>query len=190
MTPTLAQALQLLNLYNVHQLRAELLALQPGTPRAQAFDTERTTSGQGPTDPTGTAATTPNSAAADLVAYQRHVNALYRTCMALAALADRHLPTHEPQRTTIQHDTRGCHWHQQAGVEMHQPVWRTSDCGFLTKPVPLCRPCWEYAHRTGQRPTVEQIIRHSKGKGWTQRTAGKRTAVFTVDNISNWGKPA
>jgi autotransporter-associated beta strand protein len=56
MNPTLAQALQLLNLYNVHQLKAELEQLQPGQPRAQAYDTDRTTTGQGPADPTAAAA--------------------------------------------------------------------------------------------------------------------------------------
>ncbi len=185
MTPTLAQALQLSNLYNVHHLRHELEQLQPGQPRAQAYDTDRTTSGQGPADPTFAAATNPSTAAADLAAYDRMVDQLYRACMGLAHLADRHVPTHEPRRADVLRDTKGCTWHQQAGVDTHQPVWRTTDAGFLNDPVPLCRPCWDYAHAHGERPTNEQIIRHSKGKGWTVRTTGKRDRAFTAKQIAD-----
>ena len=47
---SLADALAILNLCNAVELRAELEQLQPGQPRGQAFDTDRTTSGQGPSE--------------------------------------------------------------------------------------------------------------------------------------------
>lgn len=188
--PTLTQALQLLNLYNVHQLRHELEQLQPGQPRAQAYDTDRTTSGQGPADPTFNAATTPSTAAADLATYDRLIDQMYRTCMGLAHLADRHVPTHEPNRRTITADTRGCALHERAGVEQHHPARVTTDFASvldtpLRDPIPVCHACQDFTRRHGAVPTNEQIIRHNRTGKWTQRTTGKRTTVFSARDIAN-----
>lgn len=190
MTPTLAQALNLLNLYNVHQLRHELEQLQPGQPRAQSFDGPRTTTGQGPADPTSTAATTPNTAAADLAAYQRHIDQLYRCCLALAVLADRHIPTHEPRRRTIANDTRGCALHERAGIDQHQPARVTTDFASvldvpLKEPIPVCHACQDFTRRHHQTPTAEQIIRHHRTGKWTQRTTGKRGTVFAARALAD-----
>ena len=181
MTPDLAQALQLLNHYNVRALKAELEALQPGQPRAQAYDTDRTTSGQGPSDPTCSAAINPSAAAADLAAYHRHIDQLYRTCMGLAALADRHMPTHEPRRGTILTETRGCELHRRAGIETHRPAHRSTDLASSLEPklpqsLPLCMACIDHARTYGRIPTPEELRHHDRTGKWKQRTTGKRVA--------------
>ena len=165
-------------------LRHEIAQHLNGHPRAQHFDGDKTTGGGG-SDPTATAATTPDKARHDLEQHDAAIDRAYRALLTLAALSDKYLPAHEPTRRSVLNETKGCLWHDQAGVEQHQTVWRTTDAGFLKEPVPLCRPCWDYAHAHGERPTNEQIIRHSKGKGWTQRTSGKRTSVFSARQIAD-----
>ncbi len=169
-----------------HNLRNTIVEHLNGQPRAQAYDSDRTSSGAGPSDPTYTAAVTPDRARTDLELHDQAADRAYRALLTLAGLSDKYLPTHEPRRGTIQAETRGCIWHDQAGVEQHQPVWRKSDCGFLPAALPLCRPCWDYAHAHGERPTNEQLIRHSKGKGWTVRTTGKRTTNFSVEDVARF----
>lgn len=169
-----------------HNLRNTIVEHLNGQPRAQAYDSDRTSSGAGPSDPTYTAAVTPDRARTDLELHDQAADRAYRALLTLAGLSDKYLPTHEPRRGTMLAETRGCLWHQQAGVEKHEPAWRTSDCGFLNDAVPLCRPCHQYAHEHGTRPTNEQIIRHARGKGWTQRTTGKRTTAFSVEQVADF----
>ena len=165
-------------------LRHEIAQHLAGQPRAQHFDGDKTTGGGG-SDPTATAATTPDKARHDLEQHDAAIDRAYRALLTLAALSDKYLPAHEPTRRDVLNETKGCTWHQQAGVEQHQQAWRYSDCGFLTAKVHLCHACYDYAKRSGQRPTNEQIILHAKGKGWVKRTTGKRASVFTAQQIAD-----
>lgn len=165
-------------------LRNEIAQHLAGQPKAQHFDGDRT-SGGGGGDPTANAATSPDRARRDLEAHDAAVDRAYRALLTLAALSDHYLPSHEPSRRVLLNETKGCAWHEQAGVEQHQHVWRTTDAGFLKEPVPLCRPCYQYAHTHGERPTNEQIIRHERTGKWTQRTNGKRATVFSARDIAD-----
>lgn len=192
MNPSLDQALNLLAAYNVRLLHAELVSLQPGQPKAQAYDTDRTSSGQGPSDPTFNAATTPNTAAADLAKYQRYVDNLYAACLGLARLADRHLPTHEPRKGTIVADTRGCALHERAGIEEHHPARVTTDFASvldtpLREPIPVCHACQDFVRRSvpARLPTNEELVRHTRTGKWVQRTTGKRATVLSVADVAS-----
>ena len=194
---TIAQAIAVLNYGNALRLRDELEELQPGQPRAQAYDTDRTTSGQGPADPTHTAACTPSRPKADLDRLDHLTDQLYRTALAIAAMSENYLPRHEPKRGTIQADTRGCELHQRAGITAHHPARVTTDFASvltspLREPVPVCHACQDYVRRAGALPTNEQIIRHERTGKWSQRTNGKRASVFSAQDIADeWaGKTA
>lgn len=189
--PTQLQLATLLATLNLAALEQAITDAQPGQPGGTNYN-PRTTSGQGPADPTADAAANPSPAKTHLAQFQRQRDALHAALTGLAWLQNAYIPNHEPRRQTIIAETKGCTWHDQAGITEHQTVWRTSDCGFLAKPVPLCRACYDFAHRTGERPTVEQIVRHHRTGKWVQRTSGKRAAVFTVANVTDHGlgKPA
>lgn len=190
---------------DIHHIQALLATVQLGLrqaivdqlnahPRAQHFDSDRTTGGEG-TDPTANAATTPDQARHDLDHHDAAIDRAYRALLALAALSERYLPTHEPRRGDIRRDTRGCALHERAGVEEHHPARITTDFASvltqpLPEPIPVCRACEDYTRRHLATPTAEQIIRHTRTGKWTQRTTGKRSAVFTVDNLADWTKPA
>lgn len=212
---------------SLHQIRALLDSVQPdianaiidrlnGHPRAQAYDGDRTTNGDGPSDPTANAAgvdvcwvidrttgrkvkrtTYTDDARADLALLEAAVVRAYTALLCVAALSDKYQPAHEPRRGTIARDTRGCALHERAGVEAHQPARITTDFASvltepLREPIPVCRACEDYTRRHLATPTAEQIIRHHRTGKWTQRTTGKRDAVFTVANIADHqlGKPA
>jgi hypothetical protein len=192
---------------SLHQIRALLDSVQPdianaiidrlnGHPRAQAYDGDRTTNGDGPSDPTANAAITPDQARADLAKLEGAVVRAYTALLCVAALSDRYQPTHEPRRGTIARDTRGCTLHDRAGITEHQPARITTDfASVLTEPlkapIPVCRACEDYTRRHLAIPTTEQIIRHHRTGKWTQRTSGKRTAAFSPTAIADeWQKPA
>ena len=195
---------------SLHQIRALLDSVQPdiataiidrlnGHPRARAYDGDRTTNGDGPSDPTANAAITPDQARADLAKLESAVVRAYTALLCVAALSDRYQPAHEPRRGTIARDTRGCALHERAGVEAHQAARITTDFASvltepLREPIPVCRACEDFVRRGNPPtlPTSEQIIRHTKTGKWVQRTTGKRDAVFTVANIADHqlGKPA
>lgn len=197
LTQALADTLAILNLCNVDQLRHELEQLQPGQPRAQAYDTDRTTSGQGPADPTHAAATNPSTAAADLKAYNDAVRRIARNTRLVLAdsrliahLSDKHVPTHEPKRRQIIADTKGCHLHERAGIDSHHPARCTTDFASvldtpLRDPIPVCHACQDFTRRNGQLPTNEEIIRHERTGKWKQRTDGKRASVFSARQIAD-----
>ena len=187
---------------SLHQIRALLDSIQPdihraiadqlaGHPKAQAYDTDKTTGSHG-SDPTATAATTPDRARADLAKLEAATVRAYTALLCIAALSDHYQPSHEPRRGDIARDTRGCTLHERAGVEQHQPARVTTDFASvltepLREPIPVCRACEDYTRRHLAIPTNEQIIRHHRTGKWTQRTTGKRAAVFTVANVADHG---
>lgn len=196
MNPSLAQIRALLDSVQPDIANAIIDRLN-GHPRAQAYDGDRTTNGDGPSDPTANAAITPDQARADLAKLEAAVVRAYTALLCIAALSDRYEPSHEPRRGTIARDTRGCALHERAGVEAHQPARVTTDFASvltepLREPIPVCRACEDYTRRHQAVPTSEQIIRHHRTGKWTQRTTGKRAGVFTVANIADHGlgKPA
>ena len=182
-----------------HNLRAEIANHLAGHPRAQAYDTDRTTGGQG-SDPTSTAALAPDQAAIDLERYDRD---MLTAAMALdrnAALSERYLPAHAVPRAKTLAETRGCTLHQRAGVENHRQAYRTTDYADvmdtpLKDPIPVCRWCWDFPRRThpdgdqlGRLPTPEEIITYERtGKLRLKGRTKKHT--WTAGNIAgDWAK--
>ena len=170
-------------------LRHEIAQHLAGQPRAQHFDGDKTTGGGG-SDPTATAATTPDKARHDLEAHDAAIDRAYRALLTLAALSDRYLPTHEPKRRQLIADTKGCALHERAGIDNHHPARCTTDFASvldqpLRDPIPVCHACQDYVRRSGQLPTNEQLIRHERTGKWSQRTTGKRASVFTAQGIAD-----
>ena len=170
-------------------LRHEIAQHLAGQPRAQHFDGDKTTGGGG-SDPTATAATTPDKARHDLEAHDAAIDRAYRALLTLAALSDRYLPTHEPKRRQLIADTKGCALHERAGIEAHHPARCTTDFASvldqpLRDPIPVCHACQDFVRRSGQLPTNEQLIRHERTGKWSQRTTGKRASVFTAQQIAD-----
>ena len=170
-------------------LRHEIAQHLAGQPRAQHFDGDKTTGGGG-SDPTATAATTPDKARHDLEQHDAAINQAYRALLTLAALSDRYLPTHEPKRRQLIADTKGCALHERAGIDNHHPARCTTDFASvldqpLRDPIPVCHACQDYVRRSGQLPTNEQLIRHERTGKWSQRTTGKRASVFTAQQIAD-----
>lgn len=168
-------------------LRNEIINQLRSHPKAQHFDADKTTGGGG-SDPTANTATTPDQARHDLDQHDRHMLTAYRALTALADLSNRYLPTHEPRRNAIAADTRGCALHDRAGITEHQPARITTDFASvlptpLAQPIPVCRACEDFTRAHHTTPTPEQIIRHHRTGRWTQRTTGKRAAVFTARQI-------
>jgi len=170
-------------------LRHEIAQHLAGQPRAQHFDGDKTTGGGG-SDPTATAATTPDKARHDLEQHDAAVDRAYRALLTLAALSDKYLPTHEPKRRQLIADTKGCALHERAGIEAHHPARCTTDFASvldqpLRDPIPVCHACQDFVRRSGQLPTNEQLIRHERTGKWSQRTTGKRASVFTAQGIAD-----
>lgn len=170
-------------------LRQEIANQLAGHPRAQHFDGDKTTGGGG-SDPTATAATTPDKARHDLEQHDAAIDRAYRALLTLAALSDRYLPTHEPKRRQLIADTKGCALHERAGIEAHHPARCTTDFASvldqpLRDPIPVCHACQDFVRRSGQLPTNEQLIRHERTGKWAQRTTGKRASVFTAQQIAD-----
>lgn len=180
-----------------HNLRQEILQRLAGQPKAQAYDTDKTTGSHG-SDPTATAATTPDRARHDLEAHDAAVDRAYRALLTLAALSDHYLPTHEPSRRTIVNDTKGCHLHERAGIEQHHPARITTDFASvltepLREPIPVCRACEDFVRRStpARVPTTEELVRHNRTGKWSVRTSGKRATVFSAQDIADeWGGAA
>jgi len=182
-----------------HNLRAEIANHLAGHPRAQAYDTDRTTGGQG-SDPTATAATTPDTARHDLDAHDQAVGRAYRALLTLAALSERYLPAHAVPRAKTLAETRGCTLHQRAGVENHRQAYRTTDYADvmdtpLKAPIPVCRWCWDFPRRThpdgdqlGRLPTPEEIITYER-TGKLRLKGRTKKPTWTAGNIaSDWAK--
>lgn len=188
---------------SLHQIRALLDSVQPdiataiidrlnGHPKAQAYDGDRTTNGDGPSDPTANAAITPDEARADLAKLEAAVVRAYTAMLCIAALSDRYEPAHEPRRGTIARDTRGCVWHDQAGIDKHHPAAHRTDFGATLKqplpdPVDVCQACYDFvrtykrnAEPASARPTNEELMRHHRTGKWTARTTG----AFSVESIA------
>lgn len=178
-----------------NNLRATIVEHLNGQPRAQAYDSDRTSSGAGPSDPTYTAAVTPDRARTDLELHDQAVDRAYRALLTLAGLSDKYIPTHEPRRGTMQADTKGCTLHDRAGITEHQPAKHCTDFASvlttpLRQPIDVCLACYNQTRATGQLPTTEELVRHHRTGKWRARTAGKTAAVFTVANVADWQKPA
>ena len=170
-------------------LRQEITDHLAGQSRAQAYDSDKTTGGGG-SDPTATAATTPDRARHDLEQHDAAIDRAYRALLTLAALSDRYLPTHDPKRRQLIADTKGCALHERAGIEAHHPARCTTDFASvldqpLRDPIPVCHACQDFVRRSGQLPTNEQLIRHERTGRWSQRTPGKRASVFTAQQIAD-----
>ena len=170
-------------------LRHEIAQHLAGQPRAQHFDGDKTTGGGG-SDPTATAATTPDKARHDLEQHDAAIDRAYRALLTLAALSDRYLPTHEPKRRQLIADTKGCALHERAGIEAHHPARCTTDFASvldqpLRDPIPVCHACQDFVRRTvpARLPTNEELLRHERSGKWSVRTTGKRASVFTAQQI-------
>ena len=172
-------------------LRHEIAQHLAGQPRAQHFDGDKTTGGGG-SDPTATAATTPDKARHDLEQHDAAVDRAYRALLTLAALSDKYLPAHEPKRRQLIADTKGCALHERAGIEAHHPARCTTDFASvldqpLRDPIPVCHACQDFVRRTvpARLPTNEELIRHERTGKWSVRTTGKRASVFTAQQIAD-----
>lgn len=172
-------------------LRHEIAQHLAGQPRAQHFDGDKTTGGGG-SDPTATAATTPDKARHDLEQHDAAIDRAYRALLTLAALSDRYLPTHEPKRRQLIADTKGCALHERAGIEAHHPARCTTDFASvldqpLRDPIPVCHACQDFVRRTvpARLPTNEELLRHERTGKWSVRTTGKRASVFTAQQIAD-----
>lgn len=178
--PTIAQILAILGEVDHAALLDDIALHLPG-PRTANLEPTR---GSGNTD-----AGEPTRDEKRAMEHQALIDAAivraYTAVLAIANVQRVRLPRHQPRRTTLIAETKGCTWCQQAGITEHQPVWRTSDCGFLTHPVPLGRPCYEYAMAHGERPSNEQIIRHHRTGKWTQRINPK-ARNFSVEQVADW----
>lgn len=177
-------------------LRQEITNQLAGQPRAQAYDSDKT-SGGGGSDPTATAATTPDKARHDLEQHDAAVDRAYRALLCLAALSDKYLPSHEPRRTTMQADTRTCHLHDKAAAttQHHHGKHRTDLGSYLDAPlkdpVHVCAACYEHTRRIGRLPTTDELVRHDRTGKWAVRTSGKRATVFSAQDIADeWGGAA
>ena len=183
MNPSYAQAMALLNTIQPN-LRAAIADQLAGQPRAQAYDTDKTTGGGG-SDPTATAAITPDRARHDLEQYTAAVVRIYTAAMCLAHLSDHYLPSHEPRRGTIARDTRGCVLHDRAGITEHQPAARRTDFGTvlpepLKDPLDVCQACYDHVRTYAKLPTNEELVRHHRTGKWTARVSG----AFSVESIA------
>lgn len=174
--------------YNLRQTIVEHLA---GQPKAQAYDTDKTTGGGG-SDPTCTAAITPDRARHDLERHDAAVDRAYRALLCLAALSDHYLPSHQPRRATLEADTRPCHLHDKAGANTnHHHGKHRTDLGSYVEPTPfkepvyVCAACYEHVRRIGRLPTNDELHRHDLRGTWSVRTTGKRAAVFTAQGIAD-----
>ena len=172
-------------------LRHEIAQHLAGQPRAQAYDSDKT-SGTTGSDPTATAATTPDKARHDLEQHDAAIDRAYRALLTLAALSDRYLPTHEPKRRQIIADTKGCQLHERAGIDDHHPARCTTDFASvldqpLRDPIPVCHACQDFVRRTvpARLPTNEELLRHERTGKWSVRTTGKRATVFTAQQIAD-----
>lgn len=188
MNPSLQQIRALLDSIqpDIHRAIADQLA---GHPKAQAYDTDKTSGSHG-SDPTATAATTPDRARHDLATLEAATVRAYTALLCIAALSDHYQPSHEPRRGDIARDTRGCALHERAGIEQHHPARVTTDFASvldtpLRDPIPVCHACQDFTRRNGAVPTTEELIRHNRTGKWKQRTTGKRAAVFTARGIAD-----
>ena len=172
-------------------LRHEIAQHLAGQPNAQHFDGDKTTGGGG-SDPTATAATTPDKARHDLEQHDAAIDRAYRALLTLAALSDKYLPAHEPKRRQLIADTKGCALHERAGIEAHHPARCTTDFASvldqpLRDPIPVCHACQDFVRRTvpARLPTNEELLRHERTGKWSVRTTGKRASVFTAQQIAD-----
>ena len=183
MNPTYAQAMALLNTVqpNLRQAITDQLA---GHPRAQAYDTDKTTGGGG-SDPTATAAIVPDRARHDLEQYTAAITRIYTAAMCLAHLSDHYEPSHEPRKVDVQRATRGCTLHLRAGIDAHVPAVRRTDFGTvlaepLKDPVDVCQACYDQVRNTRGLPTNEEIVRHHRTGKWKGRVA----STWSVESIA------
>lgn len=195
--PTLHQALAILGTITPDTLRNEIHQGLPGHPKGTSYDTDRTSSGQGPADPTANAATTPNRNAHDLAHYETAIVRIYTAALTLAALQDHYCPSHEPRRNTMQADTRSCHLHDRASAttQHHHGKHRTDLGSYLDTPlkdpVHVCAACYEHTRRIGRLPTTDELVRHDRTGKWSARTTGKRATVYSARDIADeWGGAA
>lgn len=204
MNPSLAQIRALLDSIqpDIHRAIADQLA---GHPRAQAYDTDKTTGSHG-SDPTVTAAKvdgygwtgdkpgkgtidkrTGDRAAHDLAQLEAATVRAYTALLCVAALSDHYQPSHEPRRADIDRDTRGCALHLRAGIETHHPAARRTDFGTvlpqpLKDPLDCCQSCYDFVRTNHTLPTNEELVRHARTGKWKGRNT---TGVFSVQSIAS-----
>lgn len=183
MNPTYAQAMALLNTVQPHLLDAIRDQLA-GQPRAQAYDTDKTSGGSG-SDPTATAALTNDRARHDLERYSAAVTRIYTAAMCLASLSEQYQPAHEPRRRDLQAQTRGCVLHQRAGIEAHVPAAHRTDFASvlaepLKDPIDVSQAVYDFVRTHQKMPTNEELVRHHR----TGRWSGRVTGAFSVESIA------
>lgn len=188
--PTIAHLLAILDGIDWRALEADLDANQPGQPRAASLEPSR---GHGVSDPTGETAT--RDTTDHHAIYRRHVDAAYRALLAIAVLAEARTPTHQPRRSAIAAETRGCTLHERAGVEAHRQAYRATDFADvldapLREPIPVCRWCWDFPRRThpdgdqlGRVPTNEEILTYER-TGKLRLKARAKRPTWTATNIA------
>jgi hypothetical protein len=107
--------------------------------------------------------------------YSKLVATLTADCHRVVALADVFYPQ-RPDRTAG--GEPGC-WscartHSTAGIPRWEPVHRTVSLnGRLHPPRPLCRPCGDFARRTGRVPTTVEVeaFHRASPKRWPKEHA-------------------
>lgn len=144
-----------------------------GHPRAATYNSDKV-SGHTSSDPTATAALTPDTAQHDLNHILHNIAAARRTLDTALNLLHNYTPRppteHERQRmaTANEPHCESCARTEAAkGIPRWEPPLtqeRTTVAGHLSEPAWLCRWCYDHVSRSGCRPSVEELEQHHSGQ--------------------------
>lgn len=168
--PSQLQLATLVASLNLASLEQAIRDAQPGQPGGTSYD-PRTTSGQGPGDPTASAAQVDgygwtgnkpgegelthagaNRAAEHLALFIKKRAQAYACLLELAWLQNIYDPGHARPRTQAKAETKGCDLHLRAGIEAHRKGRFSTDFADVTDsplkaPVFVCRWCYDFPRR-------------------------------------------
>lgn len=196
MTPDLAHLRALLDAIPPHLLDA-IRDHHPGHPRAQAYDTDRTSSGLGHADPTPAAALAgwpdhpkdgtppkpdpdhePHQAKADLATIRAAIDRAHTALLTIRAVQQRYIPDHEPPRNPPPPPApRACALHIRAGLPP-KPVHSTTNMARhldppFPEPTPLCEPCYDFIRNHRRQPNRAELVHHDRTGTWKLRVRGR-----------------
>lgn len=156
-----------------HTLIQRIRDAMNGQPKAANYDTDRV-SGHTSSDPTATAALTPDPAANDYRQLQHQMaqarRALEHAITILHTYTPRPPTEHERQRMATVNEP---HCESCARVEVAKgiPRWelpftqeKTTVTGLLAEPAWLCRWCWDHVSMTGCKPSTDELDQHHSGQ--------------------------
>ena len=156
-----------------HTLIERIKDAMNGQPRAANYDTDRV-AGHTSSDPTATAALTPDPAAIDLRQLQHQMTQARRVLEHAITILHTYTPRppteHERQRMATANEP---HCESCARVEVAKgiPRWeppltqeKTTVTDLLGEPAWLCRWCWEHVSMTGHKPSTDELEQHHSGQ--------------------------